>query len=310
MYGPEYQNIIQEICKNNGIEFELFDGRCALLSYNGKKQYIWSRRFPHNTASCSRLIDSKSVCSLVLNSAGLPVITHSKLYRSDTEGYISQKKTSQEICENVLKSADGAVIKPNDSYEGKDVYACFSPKEIEFALLKAFQKKEILTVSPYVDASAEYRVFYLDGRCLMAYKKIRPYVIGDGISSLLTLISRIDVQDIDLYNTVDFTRVPAAGEKVSVGWKFNLSRGSIPEIVCDKELENLVFSLAEQAAKVIDAQFVTIDLLENRQTKKLSILEINAGVAMDQFIIKHPHGKTIAYKIYEKAIQNIFMSDN
>lgn len=310
MYGPEYQNIIREICKNNEIDYQLFDNRCAMLSHSGQKQFIWSRRFPHNTASVSRIIDSKSVCSLMLSSAGLPVVVHNKLYRSDTEGYVTQRETNQKICEDLLNTFGGVVIKPNDSYEGKDVYACFSPKEIERALLEVFRKKEILAASPYIDSINEYRVFYLQGECLMAYRKIRPYVVGDGSSSLKLLISRSDMQKEDVIKSIDFNYIPASGEKVKIGWKFNLSCGSSLEMVKDCKLKDTIFSLAKQAADVINAQFVTVDFLESRKTNELSILEVNAGVAMDQFILKHPQGRAIAYSVYERAIRSLFTWDN
>lgn len=306
MYGPEYQNIIREICENNGIEYQLFDNRCAMLSCRGKKQFIWSRRFPHNSASSSRIIDSKSVCSLMLSSAGLPVIAHCKMYRSDTEGYISQAETNQEICENMLKKYGGVVIKPNDSYEGKDVYACFTAKEIEHALFEVFRKKEILAASPYIDSNNEYRVFYLQGNCLLAYRKIRPYVVGDGVSSLRLLVSQSHMQNEDIIKSLDFDYIPSLGEKIEIGWKFNLSCGSSLEIVDDSKLTETLFSLTQRAADAINAQFVTVDFLESKKEKNLSILEINAGVALDQFILKHPRGRAIAYSIYEKAICSLF----
>ncbi len=306
MYGPEYHNIIRDICENNKIDYRLFDNRCIMLSRNGQKQFIWSRRFPYNTASCSRIIDSKSVCALILDSAGLSVVAHNKLYRSDTEGYANQKESSQKVCEKILNAFGGVVIKPNDSCEGKNVYACFSIKEIEYALFEIFHSKEIIAVSPYIDSDNEYRVFYLQGECLLAYRKIRPYVIGDGSSSLKILISKSNLQKEDTIKHINFNYVPARGERIEIGWKFNLSCGSTLEIVDDNELKKTLFSLTKQAAEVLNAQFVTVDFLENSKDKNLSILEINAGVAMDQFILKHPKGRAIAYSVYEKAVLGLF----
>ena len=306
MYGPEFQNIICEICKNNQIDYCLFDNRCIMLSHNEQKQFIWSRRFPHNTASSSRIIDSKSVFTLILGSVGLPVVAHSKLYRSDMEEYIDQKETNQKICENILNIFGGVVIKPNNSCEGKNVYACFTSKEIECALLEAFRKKEILVASPYIDSDNEYRVFYLQGTCLMAYRKIRPYVIGDGSSTLKSLISKSNMQKENTIKSMDLNYIPENGEKIEIGWKFNLSCGSTLEIVDDCELKKSLFSLTKQAAEAVNAQFVTVDFLEKSKEKELLILEMNAGVAMDQFILKHPKGRAIAYSVYEKAILSLF----
>lgn len=306
MYGPEYLNIIKEICINSGITYEVFDNRCISLKFNGETQYIWSRRFPQNSASSSRLIDSKCVCATVLCAAGLPAIVHTKLYRSDTEGYIIQKETNQQICEKIMAHHGGVVIKPNDSYEGKEVFSCFSSKEIESALFNGFRRKEILAAAPYIHASAEYRIFYFDGTCPLIYKKRRPYVTGDGKSTLADLISKTSLQASDLRKNLEMSTVPQNGEVIEIGWKFNLSRGSTPEIVEDNSLTHTLLLLAKQAAKTVNARFVTVDLLECSKTKEFLILEMNAGVAMDQFILKHPHGRAIAYEIYEKAIKSLF----
>ena len=64
--------------------------------------------------------------------------------------------------------------------------------------------------------------------------------------------------------------------------------------------------IATKAAETVNAKFVSIDLLEESGSHDLMVLELNAGVAMDQFIIKNPDGRKIAYSIYEKSIKNMF----
>ena len=306
MYGPEYEKIIFEICKNLGIECRKYEPNCLALTQNGKTQYIWSRRFPQNSASSSRIIDSKCMCSAILVAAGVPAVKHFRLYRSDTERYIQQQLPSQKICETILADSGGVVIKPNDSYEGKGVYVCFSPKDIEYALYKSFQSKSIVAAAPYIKALTEYRVIYLNGECLLLYKKKLPEVIGDGHSSLKTLAEHIGVNASDFNLTNQLTQVPAKGESVTIGWKFNLSCGSTPEIIDSHSAPQSIFDIAIKAASVVNANFVSIDLLEEYESHNLMVLELNAGVAMDQFIVKSPNGRKIAYDIYEKSIKSMF----
>ena len=306
MYGPEYEKIIFEICKNLGIECRKYEPNCLALTQNGKTQYIWSRRFPQNSASSSRIIDSKCMCSAILVAAGVPAVKHFRLYRSDTERYIQQQLPSQKICETILADSGGVVIKPNDSYEGKGVYVCFSPKDIEYALYKSFQSKSVVAAAPYIKALTEYRVIYLNGECLLLYKKKLPEVIGDGRSSLKTLAEHIGVNASDFNLTNQLTQVPAKGESVTIGWKFNLSCGSTPEIIDSHSATQSIFDIAIKAASVVNANFVSIDLLEEYESHNLMVLELNAGVAMDQFIVKSPNGRKIAYDIYEKSIKSMF----
>lgn len=220
------------------------------------------------------------------------------------EEYLEQKQTSQKICENILFSTGGVVIKPNDSYEGKDVFACFSSKEIENILFKLFQKRQIIAASAYIDAETEYRVFYLDGKCLLMYKKNLPEVIGDGVSSLKSLINCSDLQNTDIRSDLDVKAIPPYGVHITVGWKFNLSCGSTPEII--RPIPDSIQKLTLSAAQAVNARFVTVDFLEKKSTHELFVLEINAGVAMDQLMLKHPQGHDIAFAIYENAIKSMF----
>lgn len=306
MYGPEYEKIIFEICGNLGIVCRRFEPDCLALTLNGQTQYIWSRRFPQNSATSSRIIDSKCVCSSILASAGVPVVRHFRLYRSDYERYAQQELPSQKICENILADSGAVVIKPNDSYEGKGVYVCFTPKEIESALYKSFRCKPVIAASPYINALAEYRIIYLDGECLLLYKKKLPEVIGDGHSTLKTLAEHLGVDASDIYQTDQLDEVLVEGAHVTIGWKFNLSRGSTPEIIDPCSAPQSIFDIAAKAAEVVNANFVSIDILEKSADHDLMVLELNAGVAMDQFIIKSPNGRKIAYSVYEKSIKNMF----
>lgn len=306
MYGPEYERIIHEICKSLSIECRTIDPGCLALTWEGDTQYIWSRRFPQNSATCARIIDSKCVCSSTLISAGVPTIKHYKLHRSDAEQYALQEQSSQKICETILADSGGVVIKPNDSCEGNGVYACFTPKEIETALYKLFRQKSVLAASPYIDASAEYRIIYLRGECLLLYRKRLPEVIGDGTSSLKLLAERLGVCEVDFAQTDRLSDIPAKGKHITIGWKFNLSRGSTPEVIDIASAPKQLKAIALEAAKTLNANFVSIDMLEEKETHKLEILELNAGVAMDQFILKSPNGREIARYVYERGIKDMF----
>lgn len=306
MYGPEYEKIIIEICDNLDIECRRFEPNCLALTRNGETQYIWSRRFPQNSATSSRIIDSKCMCSSILASAGVPVVKHFKLYRSDSERYNQQELPSQKICETILANSGGVVIKPNDSYEGKGVFVCFSPKEIECALYKSFRNNSVVAAAPYIKACTEYRIIYLDGECLLLYRKKLPEVVGDGHSSLKVLAEQLGITASDFYQTDQLAEVPAKGVHITVGWKFNLSCGSTPEIIDRFSVPQSMFDIAVKAAEAVNAKFVSIDLLEESRSHNLMVLELNAGVAMDQFIIKSPNGREIAYSIYEKSIKNMF----
>ena len=305
MYGPEYDLIISEICKRNGIDLQEV-GNCKLLKRSGITVPIWSRRFSLNSAPTARIIDSKWVCSALLELNHVPSVQHKQLSNPSSQSYQKQAKSNQTICEDLLQQHGGVVIKPNDAYEGKGVCACFSSKEVESALLKGFQQYSTLVVSPFIDICSEYRVFYLAGTCLLAYKKILPTIQGDGVSTVAQLISALGLEKDDILKTVNLDQVLPLGTPSVIGWKYNLSRGSSPQIISDEKLEKKLYDLAQQAAETVNGEFMTVDIIEEKESHLFRIIEINSGVAMDQFIIKHKNGRQIAYNIYEKAVNLAF----
>lgn len=307
MYGPKYNEIIYNICKNNGIHYKKYDSDLVLLEYNNRNKYIWSRRFPNNPNSSCKIMDSKSLCSLVLKNYGIPSVYHQRLIHPCSPKYIQQEISNFRFCCKYLKKHNKVVLKPDNSYEGTGVFFCKSEKEIEFALEKIFSNYKTASISKFIEIINEYRLFYLEGEILFAYKKVLPYVIGDGFSSIHELIIKLKNGNIDITNAmVDLNSIPQEGEKVIISWKRNLSLGSTPEPINDKNQLIKLSSLAKSAATAVDAHFVTIDIIED-SNRNIQVLEMNSGVAMDQFILQYEDGYNIAYKIYESAIRKIML---
>ncbi len=306
MYGPKYKEIIVDICNKNQLKYKLYDDDLIMLNYNGKKKYIWSRRFPNNNNSACRIIDSKSLCSTVLSDNNIPVVTHIKLCRPNIEKYDLQIKSNYKVCIDLLNQYGKVVIKPDNSCEGTNVYFCQTEKEIETALEKVFINYKFAATSMFINIVNEYRVFYLDGEILYIYKKERPYVIGDGKSTLVELLVNARISKIDFKNILlplDF--VPKKDEKCVLSMKHNLSQGGIAKPIKSSNLIETLSKIAVSAGNAVDANFVTVDIIEDDK-HQLKVLEINSGVAMDQFILQHIDGYNIAYKIYENAIKKLY----
>lgn len=106
-----------------------------------------------------------------------------------------------------------------------------------------------------------------------------------------------------LYKELNF--IPPAGQKIILNWKFNLTQGASCQIIEKSDLYSKLCNLAIKSANAIGISFATIDIIEE-ENGNLSVLEINSGVAMDQFIQQVPSGKNIATNIYEKAILSMF----
>ena len=142
---------------------------------------------------------------------------------------------------------------------------------------------------------------------MFIYQKVRPYIICNGKSTVMELLvnSKYDFKQLDDKLLSQLSIIYPVGYKLQLNWKFNLSQGATCIPVTDNKLCSDVSYLAISAAKAINISFATVDILQSNNGE-LYVLEINAGVAMDQFILQYPNGRKIAFSIYEKAILSMF----
>lgn len=308
MYPNTYEKIIYNLCKKHKISIQkMGDESIYKLIKDNSIHFIWSRRFDINTTLACRIADNKYATYLVLNSSGIPTVPCIKIPRIDTEDYSRLETSISEICYEALDKFKSIVIKPNNSYEGTDVYKCDNLKDVEKTLFQIEKKYKYLIISPYIDATAEYRLFFLDNQILYAYKKVRKYIICDGISTVgeLLINNNINISTIMPDICTQFDKIYPKDYKLQLNWKFNLSQGANCMSIDDANLYEELVKIAISSANAINIRFATIDVLVDKYNKKY-VLEINAGVAMDQFIIKNPNGLETATSIYEQALISMF----
>lgn len=312
MYPITYLKIIKKICNKHSINIQSFQDETILrLSKNNEVHFIWSRRFELNSSIASRIADNKFATYTVLNAFNIPVVKCIKLPRIDTEEYKNLKKGCFELCHEMFNKYSSIVLKPNNSFEGTDVYKCSCIKEFEQIYQLINNKYKYLVISPYINANAEYRVIYLNGKTLFVYQKEKPYIKTDGKSTVLELLinNGCNITQVDQAMLEDIYKIHPNNNKLQINWKFNLTQGANCIPVNDRILLSKIYELAYNAAKAINISFASIDILKDEQGQ-LQVLEINAGVAMDQFIQKYPDGENIAFSIYEKALLAMFNEQN
>lgn len=308
MYPKTYDKIIYKLCEKHQINIQKIEGESIYrLSKNNTVHFIWSRRFDINSALSCRLADNKYSTYLLLNALSIPTVMCVKLPRIDTEDYSYLEFSIFEICQKLLSEFDKIIIKPNNSYEGTDVYLCENLKDVEKTLFQIESKYKYLITSPYINAKSEYRLFFLDNHILYGYKKVRKCIICDGFSSVAELLLKNKINSANMVQEIfhQYDKIYPKGYQLQINWKFNLSQGAACIAIDDTSLYNRLSNIAISAANAINIRFATVDIIEDIYGN-LQILEINAGVAMDQFITKYPNGQEIATTIYEKALIAMF----
>ncbi len=265
---------------------------------NTKKAfYIYGNRFPLNNASSQKICSDKSALSDVLTLNNIPHINH-VLFKHPKYNIPWKFNTLKQL---LVNNSNGLVVKDNFGSCGNNVYLVKTIFQLKRAVTKILKQGLDIAVSPYVNYENEYRLIMLDGKCEACYKKVRPFVVGDGKTSLNKIVK-------NKYSELNFTLpffkrfiTPKKEEKITIGWKHNLKMNSIPQNITDEKLKNDLINFAEKVLKVIKMNFCSVDLfIENEQIK---VLEINSIVSMNGYANYSKENYNTTKNIFTKAIE-------
>lgn len=310
-----FHAIIKELCEEQNVKMEVISyGWILKLSKGNKVKYIVGNNFPLNPESSSIIISDKYATYEVLNSFGIPAVKHIMLFNPAERGEYISENGNFSIISSEFSKYGKLVVKPNTGFEGNNVMLCKSLKEAEIAIHKLFKTENSISICPYYEIEREYRAFYLNGKVELIYSKEKPYVVGDGKSSLKELITKENLPEKPVVKEnlalLDMKIIPGIGQKVELSWKHNLSGGAKAEILeenTDNEstLYNEIKRLAIKAGEALDIKFVTIDIIHTTENE-LYVLEVNRGVSTAIFANTVKNGTTLVKNIFRNALNEMF----
>ena len=297
--------IMREICAENDIEFESYSYDWILkLSRRGGVMYIYGYQFPLNDAAAELICGDKAALSAVLSGWDIPSAEH-LFFMSPSNLHYTGSPGNWTQLTGLLSRYGRLVCKRNSGSGGSGVYIVSDQAELERTAADIFRSSRSMSVSPFYEINNEFRVIMLNGSARLIYKKILPHVIGDGEHAVFELACKKYRRDIGrLEITADLVKVPAAGEKVNIGWKHNLGQGSEAVIVEDEALSKRLSELSIRAAGALKIKFASVDIIETPE--KLMILEINSGIMMENFALSGEKNYHTAKKIYYDAVESYF----
>ncbi len=235
-----FVKIIQEIAVKYGWNCETASKNWLIrLKGHRVEKLIYGFDIGLNSSATAKFCDDKASTSTALGT--IPHIDH-QLFLKPTKGVYPQE-SQHGIWPKIFEygSAHGfnLVVKPKAESGGKDVFHTKTAQELENAGQQLFEKYSDLCVSPFFEIKHEYRLVMLNGQPQLIIKKIRPHLIGDGVSNLLKLTS--DYASLSgknsLKNFGEMTAnlphdmIPAEGELVYLTWKHNLCNGASAEFI-------------------------------------------------------------------------------
>lgn len=304
-----FTELIKEICIDENIDVQTFSYDWVFrLNKDGVFKYIIGYNFDLNSSSVDRLCTDKVAASYVLSSHKISNVEH--YFFANTLNF--NKDSNSANFPKLLKKLNHykkLVCKYNNGSSGNLVYLVANEKELEVATNKIFEHEDFMAVSPYYEIKNEYRVVVLNGKARLIYAKKRPYVIGDGKSSISKLIldylyinNHLEV-NLNLDDLTNF-EILKKGKVFNLMWKHNLGMGATPEIVTDAKVIEKLESISSDVSNKLNIKFASIDIIDVNNSYK--VLEINSGVMMDNFSTFDNENYDIVKGIYRDAILEMF----
>jgi len=290
MLGPTTWSIVKE-AKSRGIPFiRLNEDSYIQLGFGAYQKRIQTSITSQTSAIAVEIADEKTRAKNQLKKSGIPV----------PEGRMVTTEEEAITAFNEIGAA--VVVKPDIGNHGNGATINITGLD---QLKKAFQvaqaKHHEVIVEAYIEGF-DFRLLVINGQLVAAAKREPAHVIGDGISSIKTLIqkinadprrgfghekalTRIEIDDMtkNLLSIIGLSldSCPRDGEKVYLKATANLSQGGTATDVTDEVNPDIRF-MAERVARIIGLDCVGIDALATDISLPLDqsgikVIEVNAA---------------------------------
>ncbi len=213
------------------------------LSWRNIVRYTYGFEIGLNKGNAAIICDDKVAASGVLGSHKpfpVPHIEHRIFFAPGKNG---AESSWDKIIDYAKAYNFNVVCKVKSGSGGNDVFHVTSQPELEKIAQLLFSKNRDFCMCPYKLIKREIRVIVLDGQALVAFEKVRPVIVGDGVNTIAQLIMQRSLKEksaniLDIFSKMkkemkeqSFDEIPPNGQMVSLSWKHNLAQGASAELI-------------------------------------------------------------------------------
>ena len=302
------KRMFKEISEELGLKCTLLSKDWIfMLEKEGVTRFLAGYKSSLNDHALGMVIDDKYALYDVLKEKRLPVSEYNIVYGERVlEDYAIGCNNFSYVRKYFYDHNQDIVLKPNDGTCGRDVYRVRDINELEELYNRLTRKYFSINMGPFYHIKNEYRFIVFDGQVRIAYKKNKPVVYGDGISTIRDLLIRFNKRYFtSRLNDPMYDRVLASGEEFEYNWKFNLSQGAVASKIDDTDLYNKLKSIALNSAETVGLRFGSVDIIVTEEGNAL-ILEMNSGVMLENYIEQFSDGYENAKALYKDVIREMF----
>jgi D-alanine-D-alanine ligase-like ATP-grasp enzyme len=292
---------LEEACDIVGAKLEVIpgadnSGRITLPS--GRVCYFHRLHWDLNTLGAAAIALDKDATARVLKGFGHTVPTGRSF---SLDGRLRAARDIGVAYAYAQRLGLPVLLKPNDSYSDQQVSVAYTRAQFYAAAREVFAVSKKLLVQRIARGS-DCSIVVLDDEVLMASEKTRPFVLGDGHSSIRKLIAtrqrrsraaghptELRVDDVRVRRHLAHGRqtlatVPPVGQRVELLPCGNLGVGGDVRVVTDV-LHPELRALAIRVVADMGLRLASLDLVLSRPSdalpKRCTVLEVNSAPGLD-----------------------------
>jgi uncharacterized protein YdhG (YjbR/CyaY superfamily)/D-alanine-D-alanine ligase-like ATP-grasp enzyme len=292
---------LAEACDLVGAKLEVIpgadnSGRITLPS--GRVRYFRRLHWDLNTLGAAAIAVDKDATSRVLKGFGYTVPTGRSFARN---WRVNEARDIADAYAYARRLGLPVLLKPNDSSSDQQVSVTYTRAQFYAAAREVFAASKKLLVQR-IARGTDCSIVVLDDEVLMASEKSRPYVVGDGHSSIRTLMGAGKRRTRPAWYTTDLpvddvrvarhlahehrtlATVPRPRERVELLPCGNLGIGGDIRVVTDV-LHPKLAALAVRLVRDLGLRIASVDLVLSRPSdappQRCTVLEVNSAPGLD-----------------------------
>ena len=321
-------DIFKDLCKKHGMFFVVSEqDKGYFIDHNNIKHHFDYGTIDLNEYKYIQLANDKNKSALLMNDIGIQ--TPKEIIIRNSKRYTNNDLYKKIIDFLNLKSS--VIIKPLNGKQGDGLLKLDSEKDL-INFISGVKTDDDLLVQEYLNYP-EIRIVMLDGEVIQSYRRLRPYIIGDGMTSICNLIKNKNIYfKRNIRNTVidphdnqiniilsrlgyTLNSILEKNKQIPLSFGRNLSKGGEYEFIDDK-INNKFNKILKEMFTATNLRLVGFDLFIKTEIEKINIkedivfIEYNGSPDMENnFYYNNDYGRKFS-EIYSKIFDAIIKSQS
>ena len=160
----------------------------CIIYKSGRRRYFRNSTLDINRMGASEISRDKGYSKYFMRSQGYRVVKGNVFYSKRWCKAIGSKKDINQAYKYARKLGFPVFVKPNSRSRGVGVEKVYTRVDFYRALRQVFVQDQVALVEEAIEGASDYRIVVLDRRVISAYERIPLSVIGNGRSTIRSLL--------------------------------------------------------------------------------------------------------------------------